>query len=488
MTNSVVPEAILIRDLHANWTPHKEQLDIGKRIIKGDVDVVHIQCGRKWGKTDFALYVLWRFALLKPGSSCYYIAPEITHAKALIWHNRRLEYFGKERYEDGRIKVFSEDKLAKYIDKVYNQEGRITFKNGSQIIVTGSENWAAANGLTPDVAVYDEFKVFHAQFHNEFNPNRIVRHAPLVNIGTPPKPEDRNRKQYIELAQQASIRSDQIHIESSSYSNPHIDPKSIDKEIAVLRERGEEDVVQREYYGKLVYGGKNAIFNMFKKKKFVYPEQDIQEILREKYKKLDYFCIVNPSTINVTGVLFCAIDKHTRKIYIIDEIYETSLENLTSRKLYPKMQKVMEDITPGKDIQDTWITQFKHGSHWFSKESMGSYGIYFHPSNKEMNNEEEGISLIRDILFNNMVCISDKCPNLINEMLEWAKDKKNNLIKDMSHLITCFRLLLDASYYDMNEVPEIKKTEDKMPLRGFRLEDDLKQISKESNWIPDEDF
>ena len=37
------------------------------------INSMFISCGRKWGKTELVAYILWRHALLNPGSSCYYI-------------------------------------------------------------------------------------------------------------------------------------------------------------------------------------------------------------------------------------------------------------------------------------------------------------------------------------------------------------------------------------------------------------------------------
>ena len=93
----------IMDDLHKFWAPHSGQVKVGMPLIKGDVSTVFIQCGRKWGKTDFAAYMLWRHALLHPGSVCYYITPELSHGRELIWHNGRLSQFGREKDDKGRF-------------------------------------------------------------------------------------------------------------------------------------------------------------------------------------------------------------------------------------------------------------------------------------------------------------------------------------------------------------------------------------------------
>ena len=161
----------IINDLHEKWSPHKGQLGVGKRFLNDELKTVFLQCGRKWGKTEFAIYMLWRHALLNPGSSCYYVTPEMTHGRSLVWTDPRLVGFGP----------------GKYVSKVNSNEMLIRFKNQSFIKIIGSENYAAANGLRPSFLVYDEFCEFHPSFHETMNPNRIVRKCPLLIIGTPPR-------------------------------------------------------------------------------------------------------------------------------------------------------------------------------------------------------------------------------------------------------------------------------------------------------------
>ena len=152
---------------------HAAQIEIASSLLKDKKDTLFIQCGRKMGKTELVCYLLWRHALLNPGSACYYVAPEASHGRKLIWDDRRLQRF---------LGTDSD----KYLKSERNMEMKITFNNNSFIQVIGSENWSVANGLTPSFVVYDEFKVFHPKWHIEMNPNRLAKKAPLVIIGTPP--------------------------------------------------------------------------------------------------------------------------------------------------------------------------------------------------------------------------------------------------------------------------------------------------------------
>ena len=471
----------IMDDLHTFWQPHKGQLDVGRPLINKEVSTLFVQCGRKWGKTDFAIYLLWRHALLHPGSTCYYITPELSHGREIIWHNSRLTQFARERDEVGRIVPGGKEPLRKYIKHISNVDSRLTLKNGSSVKIVGSENWAAANGLTPDFVVYDEFKVFHTQFHNEMNPNRIVRKAPLVIIGTPPKPGDRNADQYMEFADECFDRDDCSHILASSYDNPFTPKEEIDREIEKLKKRGEEDVVQREYYGKIVRGGANAIFPMFSEELIKPYNVLMNEIKRDRHK-MDWFCICDPGSTTCFAVLFGCINPYTKNVYLLDEIYETTQENTSVRRIFPKIRAKMKELYPNSNLDDDWIKVYDEAAAWFATELLNQYNLYFFPTEKHLNRKEHGLSLIKDQMIYNLVKISDRCTNLKWEMEGYAKNNKGEIPKKNDHLIDCYRYLNAVSNYNMLEVLETIKEIKPDDPRYVSLEQDVKSFLKEKDW------
>lgn len=475
----------ILSDLHKYWMPHEGQIRAGKPLMQGSVDTLFVQCGRKWGKTDFAAYLLWRHALLNPGSTCYYVTPELTHGREIIWNNQRLQGFGRERTKQGLPLPGGEDVLKKYIKgKPVSNESRIKLKNGSQIKIVGSENWAAANGLTPDFVVYDEFKIFHPTFHNEMNPNRIVRKAPLVIIGTPPKQGDRNLEQYDTYAGECLDDSftTMKHIEGSSYDNPHIPKEYIDAEIAKLEKRGEWDVAQREYYGRRVTGGPGAIFPMLSKERHVRSHTDMSVELRKDRKKLEWFCVTDPGSTTCFAALIGCINPYTKKLYILDEVYEKEQINTSTGVIYPKLDNLMMMYNPNSDIVEDWVKVYDEAAAWFATECMAQFDVYFTPTQKHLNKKEHGLSLAKDILLHDLVVISDRCQNLFKEMSNYAKDANGNIPKRNDHLIDCLRYLLSAANYSMVEVMEIIKQRNDDSRRAYSLREDYNTHQRENDW------
>lgn len=453
---------------------HDGQVTALKGLYADNKSLVLVPSGRKFGKTELAAYVLWRQALLYPGSACYYVAPEGNHGRKIVWDTQRLQRF---LGNDSPKYLLGEGK------RIRNNEMYIPFKNRSFIQVVGSENFGAANGLTPDIAIYDEFKLFHPRWHIDFAPNLIAKAAPLVIIGTLPTPGDRNQEQYLDLLKHAKTdpKSD-IHIRTT-FDNPinHLPAQraAIDSEIGRLRARGEEDVVQREYYSKLIPGGKAAIFPMISQDSHKRLHKDLVSELKKDLGKLEWHIVADPGNATVFGVLIMALNPYTKKLYILDEIYEKDQMNTSTRSIYPRIEAKCLDLYPSGDIHDDWVRTMDQQAVWFSTEVMNQYGVYFQPSAKHLRTKDEGLSLIKDLLLHELVVISDRCVNLWYEMENYAKDIKGNIPKRDDHLIDCFRYGLTAMNYNMHEVLEA--------VRVRRDEADMEEGRfRQGHWDPEE--
>ena len=455
----------IMEDLHANWQPHAGQVKAGKALFADNIRSIFIQCGRKWGKSEFCIYSLWRWALLNPGSACYYLAPQQKQAKEIIWASNRLQNFG------GKL-------LRKYIKKIDNTENRIVFANGSFIKVDGSDNYESYRGITPDFVVYDEFKDFNPKFHEGMNPNLAVKDAPLVIIGTPPDREC----QYTVLAEEFRRREDSFWIRMNSYTNPSISKEWLDTEKEKLIARGEDDVWVREYEARFIRGGAGSIFPMVSEERHFKPHEEITLELQRDLKKLEWYCITDPGTTTCFAALFAAVNPYTRKIYILDEIYEKDQAHTSVRMIYPKLDAKMGEFYPIGDVDEDWYKGYDEAAAWFASEVLHQYGTSFFPTQKHMHKKEHGLSIIKDVLLHDLVVISNRCKNLLWEMENYVKDDKGNIPKRDDHLIDCFRYFMAAANYDMVEVMEIIKQNNDMKRRGYSLKEDYDAFRPENDW------
>lgn len=462
---------------------HDDQIEQLKPLYEeNEINSMFISCGRKWGKTELVGYILWRHALLNPGSACYYVGPEAVHARKILWDTRRIQRFlGKD--------------TDKYLDKsqgrtgVKEQEMKILLRNGSFIQVVGSDNYQVANGLTPHIAVYDEFKAFNHRWHTEFAPNRAAKAAPLVIIGTKPRPGNKNMDQYNEILEYAIKNPKEWYVaERTTWDNPinHLPAQKqvIEQEINQLIARGEEDVVQLEYYSRVIHGGKRSIFPMFRPDKHVFPHDELVNEIKKDRKRLEWYLIADPGTVTCFGALLVALNPYNKQVYILDEIYEKEQAATSTRRIYPRMESKAFNLYPRSDINDDWYKCADEAAAWFMNEVMDQYHAYFAPTSKVHNKKEDGLSLIKDQLIHEVVKISDRCVNLKWEMENYALDDKGNIPKRHDHLIDCFRYFNGASNYNMHEILEnIRQKNDRDGIREGRYRSLDYEESKTQDWM-----
>lgn len=440
-------------------------MEIGKQFFNNGINTLFLQCGRKFGKTEFAIYMLWRHALLYPNSPCYYVCPEMAHGRKLVWTDPRLSQFGD----------------AKYIKSVNSNEMIVKFKNGSFIQVIGSENYAAANGLRPAFMVYDEFCEFHPRFHETMNPNRLVFKCPLIIIGTPPMMDSRNREQYITFADECRNEDDALWAKKSSYSNPHVAKEDLDKEREKLFARGEEYIWYSQYEAEVTAGGKNVVFPMFNKEKHVIDHSRLMAEIERDSHKLEWYCIADPGTTTVMGLLFVAVNPYSKQIYVVDEIYEKDTKNTSVALIMPRVLKKVKTYAPRVDFSDDWFKVYDEAAAWFCNEVAQQFGYYFQPTLKIHNKKEHGVSLMKDIFIHNVVTISSKCENFVKEVTGYVADEQGKFPKVNDHLLDCFRYFLASANYSMIQVMEAvrvlgaRKLGDPDPhaYQSKRINDDL---------------
>lgn len=409
--------------------------------------------------TEESMYFLYRHAMLNPGSACYYVTDSNTHGRKLIWDNYRLQRF-------------LYDKTDTYTSKCNELHMKVMFRNRSFIQIIGSENFGIANGLTPGIAVYDEFKLFHPRWHIDFAPNLIAKAAPLLIIGTMPTIGDRNYDQYYEVMDACKTDDRASIIINTTFDNPVITKdrarlKATMDEIASLRARGEEDVVQREYYSKIIPGGKRAVFPMLQETKHVHPHHELMDEIRKDRGKMEWCWIADPGNTTVFGMLFGCYNPYTGAVYILDEIYEKDQYNTSTGKIVPKALDIIQSLYPDSQSEDDWTKACDDQAAWFMTEAMDRFNIYFAPAEKWRGTKEEGLSIIKDQLIHNIIKISDRCSNLFTEMQTYAKDSSGKIPKKHDHLIDSLRYFNLAINYDFQLIDETVKAR-----HGIREPDD----------------
>lgn len=458
----IIATASLLKDIYAEWKPHPKQAQILKAVFYDKVKDVKVWAGRKGGKTELIMDVLRRFALTHPNSSNYYIAPEQKQAREILWATNRLQKFIPK----------------KYIKSINNGHMRITLKNGSFIKLDGADNHESYRGVEPHCLVYDEFKDHHPMFHIAMDPNRAVYNAPLVIIGTPPEIEGQDTA----ITEQYKNDPNKRFFHFTSFENPYISRDWLHAKKDELYSKGEEDVWEREYMAKFVRGGKNAIFPMLDESVHFSTHLCIEnEIKRDKHK-LEWYVTADPGTTSCFAVLFAALNPYTKKWYIVDEIYELDQKETSTAKILARVDEIRAIYNYSGD----WRYTYDEAAAWFARESSALNGPGWGKCNKDAmkrdpsTKEPWGVSVIKDILNQKKIAISDRCPNLKNEMLNYVRTFTRNgdvkVLKRNDHLIDCFRYTIHRAAYrlpTLSEPPGEKKWLPGKRRKVYTLEDDF---------------
>ena len=439
--------------LRKNWQPHEDQTTVWNAIFDG-YRSIFIQCGRKWGKTEIALDILWLTAKWFPGVPCYYIAPFQKQAKEIVWADPRLQNFGPR------------DWLLPGSSGINNTELRLNFTNGSFIKVDGSDNYEAYRGPRFKVCVYDEYKEHRPEFRRAMRPNAAVLDGIEVFMGSPPNREC----DYTVLAKEHKESPKKFWHRAPTLKNPHIPKDWLEEERQSLIAKGEEDEWQREYMAEFVPGGITKIFPMVDQQ-MVHDHQDLMSLLRKDLRKLHYYVVADPAAASVFAVLFAALNPYTKTWYLLDEIYETDQAEMSVGRIGMRINSMKMELNDRAD----WTQVYDEAETWFKNEMFDRFSEFWQPTQKAQNKKEAGLSLLKDVMLHKKVVISSRCKKLFWEMDNYFKDKNGRIPKTDDHLIDCFRYTVDASYYTLKPKQEYVEHKDE-DYRGSRISDDFPDL------------
>lgn len=438
------------------WTPHEGQIGIGKSLfIDGKKEVV-AECGRKEGKTEMICYCLWRWAMSNPETFNYYFAPLSNQIDDLIWKNGRLPNFLPPEIKN------------KYVESISQVDRRIVLKNRSFIKCDGSDNYEKARGYSATgLNAYDETKDFNRHFHDGFDPNRAITDSPLLAVGTPGPGDDLLSK----LFDAANSSKTGAAYNLPTWANPHISQAFVERKREEYIARGELDIFLIEYGAQRIRLGTKFVFPMLSAK-HVRKHEELLQFVKRNRKDFDFFVSADPGSAKCFAVVFGAIHRFNKHIFILDEIYEPKLGENSVGKMAPKILEKIKAINP---VWADWMACYDYAAAWFYSELQSSfkdYPIEFMKCVKDINNKEARVSLIKDALINGVFTISDKCKKTYWEMNNWKTNDKGVLVKENDHAIDCIRYLLNLANYS--------SVEDAVPLK-------LSDIQERSTFEKDEE-
>lgn len=486
----------MIMDFQEVWEAHEAQRLVLDAIFVQGKKIIFLECGRKFGKTDFVNFILHRFICSVPNSAGYFIAPLLKQAKELIWANNRIQnfFYPNINPETGltiggrdpslKAAIFNELREKYYAGDPNNSEMRIRMNNQGFIKLDGSDSYEAYRGVNPHIICYDEFKDHHPKFHDGMDPNLATYNAILVVVGTPPEGDEPNAQGYWDLAQIAKNDPQGAHFNFSSYSNPHISKTWLDNKKKQLISIGKEDVWLREYMAKRVRSGSNSIFPMFegpdeahniRNTKHYRPTAEIRAEVQRKRKDWEFWFVLDPASSSVFGGVFAAINRYDKRVRILEEIYETRKGHMGTKEIFGRVLSIVNSYNLlASDVRYV----YDHAEAWFPQEvsdHFEEYDIGLEPCIKDRGKEKDDrLNTIKEMLLYGKepyLVLSDSCPKTAWELQNYRTDENGKVTKENDHTIDCLRYLLNNSYYSFKDVAR-EKSESESGWRAFTPEQD----------------
>lgn len=463
------------RNKRYGWKPTAGQVKVGKALIVDGKKRLFIQCGRKWGKTEFVIYILLRWAILHPGATCAYFGPKRNLARTIIW--KRLKTFiPREFLKDGSMDAFKEQTLE------------VRLWNDSTIVVDGTADPDSGRGVEPHIVVYDEYKDHKDGFREAMEANLEVYGAIEVFIGTPPDHENH----FTEMSDEIKNDPDGFFIEAPSRDGPvYCTPEGL-KKLAKIREKyeriGDLAYYYREYEGRFIRGGKGAIFPMWDPDTMIYPAQVLEdEISRDKLKH-NWFALWDPGTTTVSAFLLTAINPYTKVLYLLDEIYEDNPMETSVGRIWPRSEALMVRHCTQIPVTDfRWYKGYDEAAAWFANEvsdlTQGRIGLA--PTNKKLVDKINGLSLIKDQMLRGKLKVSERCQKFAWEVSNYVKAENGEIPKKNDHLIDLLRYTNSAAGYRF-DAEEVER--DRFQEKGWRAVRPADDYDLEDHFGQDDDL
>lgn len=446
---SLIDLAEIHEGLHSRWVPHEGQIPIGRAIFYDGFKKLFICCGRSFGKSQTAAYVVSRVALENPCSTNFLFGPFIGQMKEIYWSPKLIQNIvGQENIE-------SEN----------STEMRIILKNGSMIRVCGAENYEAFRGvkLTPgSICLIEESKDIRKEFLDAFLPNLSVNDPILMMIGTPPYRENH----FVHYMNHAQKSDDWFYYWAPSDVNPHISKDFLAQQKAFLIENGMEDVWLAEYEARYTLGGHRSVFPMVPRM----PIKTLDEAWPKDSNKWILHVGFDPASTSVFAVVFFLFNPFTKKVISVGEIYESRPEFCTARKIRDAVNDKIKTFTK-KGIKSIEMT-YDSAARWFRGEIADIDDTWWlSPCDKSQGLQGE-ISCWRGVLSHGHFEWSDATPKLRWEMENYILDEKGRLPDKDDHAWQAGAYILKAMGFDFTETLEPRKIQSEEP-RGYRIEDDI---------------
>ena len=442
----------LLELLNRSWTPHNGQEKVGRILFDSPADMIYVECGRKFGKTEFAVYCCWLYALLNPNAEVYYLGPLVKQAKELVWANYRMQSCCT--YTQDFLKEI--EKIMGGKVKVYHHEMRIVLPNGSFIKVDGSDNVESQRGLKPNFIAIDEYRDSKKEWLEAVRPNMSVKKGKILFVTTPPHTPN-HAYHMAQECKQGMEEGDEhyYYMNMPSYTNNRIPGHKewLAREEARLRRLGRYNEWRREYMAEFLPENEKAVIPQLNRD--VLQSHDVVlSPIRASQNRQEMYVIMDPGNSATMAALFAFYDPYKAILTLVDCIHQEDASKTSAGVIWPL---VAEKLAEYSGLYEGAAHIFINPkTPWFGRDLYEQYNVASAPLPKIVNNHVYNIGMIKDILAAKQMHISERCTPLITEAELFQKygDDGRIPLMDQKQLINCLRFLVCACGYTTEKLAQ----------------------------------
>lgn len=462
----------LLNALNEAWMPHAGQVQAGRAVFNSESDLIYVECGRKFGKSEFAVYCCWMYALTRPNAEVYYLAPAVKQAKELVWANSRMQTCNT--YQNDFLKKI--ERIFGGEIKIYHHEMRIILPNGSFIKVDGSDNYNTQRGLKPDFVVADEYRDFKAPWIEAVRPNMSVKKGKILFITTPPHSPNHAYNMAEECKHGMSTNDPHyFYLNLPSTCNDRIPGHTewLKREEARLLRLGRRNEWRREYMAEYIPNNEHAVLPHLTRDSLT-PYKSLIDTLKVQNHEYSLHIAIDPSNSATFAALLALYDPYDAKLYLMDCYKQTDASLTSCRETWPVICQYRDALLNDLEhiIGKTSISS-NISTPWFNRDLLELFDVPSSMVPKEFKDPIYNISLIKDISSAGKLVISDKLKPLISEAETYQRSHETLRIpRDDKPLINCLRYLI----WDCNYTTELLATPAGMPEDENLLENFMNRV------------
>lgn len=232
-----IRDPVLFTQIFLNHKPHPAQ----ELILRDKCQFKTIVAGRRFGKTKAMAFSAIHFAITKPNSIQFILAPSYNQANIMFWEITTL---------------LSKSILVHLVERVYKTPfSKIIFKNGSEIHARSTTKPEYLRGHKAHRVILDEAAYIPDEVISQVvEPMLADYNGSWIKIGTP---FGKNHFYDSYLKGQSEEFPDYSSYRFPSMANPHISHEFIEKK---KREYGESSIIFRTEYLAEFVEDQNAVF------------------------------------------------------------------------------------------------------------------------------------------------------------------------------------------------------------------------------------